>query len=45
MYEKGRELVPSIKKDRIFSKDIERAAAGLKELDLRKLIKQFDNVK
>jgi histidine ammonia-lyase len=45
LYEKGRELVPSIKKDRIFSKDIERAAEGLKTLDLPKLIQQFDNVK
>jgi histidine ammonia-lyase len=45
MYVKGREFVPSIIKDRIFSKDIERAAVGLKELDLRQLIQQFDNVK
>jgi histidine ammonia-lyase len=45
IYEKGRELVPSIKKDRIFSKDIERAAEGLKEWDLKKLIQKFDNVK
>jgi histidine ammonia-lyase len=45
IYEKGRELVPSIKKDRIFSKDIERAAEGLKNWDLKKLIQKFDNVK
>jgi histidine ammonia-lyase len=45
IYEKGREIVPSIKKDRIFSKDIEKAAEGLKEWDLKKLIKKFDNVK
>jgi histidine ammonia-lyase len=45
IYEKGRELVPSIKKDRIFSKDIEKAAEGLKEWDLKKLIQKFDNVK
>jgi histidine ammonia-lyase len=44
-FEKGRELVPSIKKDRIFSKDIEKAAEGLKTLDLPKLIQQFNSVK
>ncbi|HJV32165.1 MAG TPA: histidine ammonia-lyase [Bacillales bacterium] len=32
-YEKGREVVPSIKKDRIFSKDIEKAAEWLKTVD------------
>ncbi|MEH7252823.1 histidine ammonia-lyase [Neobacillus niacini] len=41
LYEKGRELVPSIKKDRIFSKDIEKAADGLKKLELKKLINHF----
>jgi len=30
-YDKGRQIVPSIKKDRIFSKDIEAMAAWLKE--------------
>jgi histidine ammonia-lyase len=33
-YEKGREVVPSIKQDRIFSKDIEKAAEWLKTMDL-----------
>jgi histidine ammonia-lyase len=33
-YEKGREMVPSIKQDRIFSKDIEKAAEWLKTMDL-----------
>jgi histidine ammonia-lyase len=33
-YEKGREIVPSIKQDRIFSKDIEKAAEWLKTMDL-----------
>jgi histidine ammonia-lyase len=32
-YEKGREMVPSIKQDRIFSKDIEKAAEWLKTVD------------
>ncbi|RDI42262.1 histidine ammonia-lyase [Falsibacillus pallidus] len=32
-YDKSREIVPSITKDRIFSKDIEAAAVWLKELD------------
>jgi histidine ammonia-lyase len=32
-YEKGREKVPSIKQDRIFSKDIEKAAEWLKTMD------------
>jgi histidine ammonia-lyase len=32
-YEKGREVVPSIKQDRIFSKDIEKAAEWLKTVD------------
>lgn len=37
-YEKGRVFVPSIKKDRIFSKDIEKAAEGLKTMDLSQLL-------
>jgi histidine ammonia-lyase len=45
IFEKGRQLVPSIKKDRIFSKDIEKAAEGLKTMDLPKLIQKFDHVK
>lgn len=44
-YEKGREIVPSITKDRVFSKDIEKAAEGLRSADFLKLIHQFDNVK
>jgi histidine ammonia-lyase len=32
-YEKGREQVPSIKQDRIFSKDIEKAAEWLKTME------------
>jgi histidine ammonia-lyase len=44
-YEKGRESVPSIEKDRIFSKDIEKAAVVLKEMDLTKLIQSIDKVK
>ena len=45
LYEKGRELVPSIKKDRIFSKDIEKSAEGLKTMDLSKLLELVDSVK
>ncbi|NHC42829.1 histidine ammonia-lyase [Bacillus sp. MM2020_1] len=45
LYEKGRELVPSIKKDRIFSKDIERSAEGLKTMNLSRLLEQVDSVK
>lgn len=45
LYEKGREFVPTINKDRIFSKDIENAAIALKEMDLSKLIQVIDNVK
>ena len=45
LYEKGRELVPSIKKDRIFSKDIERSAEGLKTMNLSRLLEQVDRVK
>jgi histidine ammonia-lyase len=41
LYETGREMVPSIKKDRIFSKDIEKAAEGLKTMDL-KFLQQLD---
>ncbi|WP_035424713.1 aromatic amino acid lyase, partial [Bacillus sp. UNC438CL73TsuS30] len=45
LYEKGRELIPSINKDRIFSKDIEKAAEALKKIDLTTFIQQFDDVK
>jgi len=45
LYDAGRKLVPSIQKDRIFSKDIEKAAEGLKTMDLKKLLQQLDNVK
>ncbi|TDK59288.1 histidine ammonia-lyase, partial [Bacillus salipaludis] len=45
LYEKGREIVPSIKKDRIFSKDIEKAAEALKTIDLTTFIQQFNDVK
>jgi histidine ammonia-lyase len=38
LYEKGREFVPSITKDRVFSKDIENAAEVLKTVDLSKLL-------
>ncbi|MDR7000322.1 histidine ammonia-lyase [Neobacillus niacini] len=44
LYEKGREIVPSIKKDRLFSKDIEKAADVLKTMDLTKLIQQLNDV-
>ncbi|MDR7238043.1 histidine ammonia-lyase [Neobacillus drentensis] len=44
LYEKGREIVPSIKKDRIFSKDIEKSAEGLKTMNLSKLLQQVDKV-
>lgn len=37
LYEKGREFVPTINKDRIFSKDIEKAAEALKTLDFAEL--------
>ncbi|EKN70018.1 histidine ammonia-lyase [Neobacillus bataviensis LMG 21833] len=37
-YEKGREQVPSITKDRIFSKDIEKAAEWLKTIEFSKLV-------
>nr|WP_263323186.1 histidine ammonia-lyase [Neobacillus sp. Marseille-Q6967] len=45
LYKLGREIVPSIKQDRIFSKDIEKAAEGLKTLNWPKLVQQYDNVK
>lgn len=38
LYEKGRESIPTINKDRIFSKDIEKAAEVLKTVDLSKLL-------
>jgi len=44
LYEKGREMVPSIKKDRIFSKDIEKSAEGLKSINLTKLLQQLEKV-
>ncbi|WP_286229996.1 histidine ammonia-lyase [Neobacillus mesonae] len=45
LFDTGRKLVPSIIKDRIFSKDIERAAEGLKTMNLAKLIQPLDKVK
>jgi histidine ammonia-lyase len=44
LYEKGREMVPSIKKDRIFSKDIEKSTEGLKSMNLTKLLQQLEKV-
>ncbi|MCM2533911.1 histidine ammonia-lyase [Neobacillus pocheonensis] len=41
LYEKGREQVPSIKQDRVFSKDIEKAAAWLQVIDLNQFTKKF----
>jgi histidine ammonia-lyase len=41
LYEKGRELVPSIKQDRVFSKDIEKAAEWLKTIEFQKLIRDL----
>jgi histidine ammonia-lyase len=38
LYEKGRELVPTINKDRIFSKDIEKAAEGLKAIEMSQIL-------
>lgn len=45
LYMEGREIVPSIKQDRVFSKDIERASEWLKTMDLTKLLKRltFEN--
>jgi histidine ammonia-lyase len=40
-YEKGREQVPSIKQDRVFSKDIEKAAAWLQTIDLNQYTKKL----
>ncbi|MGG3562712.1 histidine ammonia-lyase [Neobacillus rhizosphaerae] len=40
-YEKGREQVASIKQDRVFSKDIEKAAKWLKEIEISHFIKEF----
>lgn len=37
-YEKGREWVPTINKDRIFSKDIEKAAEGLKGMEMSQIL-------
>lgn len=37
-YDRGRELVPSIKQDRIFSKDIEKMKEGLKRIDLTQFL-------
>ncbi|MEK5391069.1 histidine ammonia-lyase [Margalitia sp. FSL K6-0131] len=44
LYDKGREMVPSITKDRIFSKDIEKAADGLKKMKLQ-FLRQLDILK
>ncbi|MEO2078104.1 MAG: histidine ammonia-lyase [Bacillus sp. (in: firmicutes)] len=41
IYEKGREQVASITQDRVFSKDIEKAATWLKEIEISHFIKQF----
>ncbi len=38
-YEKGREHVPSIKQDRIFSKDIEKAAEWLKTIEFSQFVR------
>ncbi|MCL6571748.1 MAG: histidine ammonia-lyase [Bacillus sp. (in: Bacteria)] len=40
-YEKGREQVPSIKQDRIFSKDIENATEWLKTIEFSHLVKNL----
>jgi histidine ammonia-lyase len=40
-FEKGREQVASIKQDRVFSKDIEKAAKWLKEIEISHFIKEF----
>ena len=40
-YEKGREQVPSIKKDRIFSKDIEKSSEWLKTIEFSHLVKSI----
>lgn len=40
-YEKGREQVASITQDRVFSKDIEKAATWLKEIEISHFIKEF----
>jgi histidine ammonia-lyase len=40
LYDKGREQVPSIKSDRIFSKDIEKAAQWLKMMEVHQFIKK-----
>ncbi len=37
----ARKIVPSIKKDRVFSKDIEASAEWLKQLDIKALIGKF----
>lgn len=44
LYDEGREMVPSITKDRIFSKDIEKAADGLKKMKLQ-FLRQLDILK
>ncbi|MEH7437825.1 histidine ammonia-lyase [Neobacillus drentensis] len=40
-FEKGREQVASLKQDRVFSKDIEKAAKWLKEIEISQFIKEF----
>jgi histidine ammonia-lyase len=40
-FEKGREQVASLKQDRVFSKDIEKAAKWLKEIEISHFIKEF----
>lgn len=41
LFDKGREQVASIKQDRVFSKDIETAAAWLKTVDFNKFTKKL----
>ncbi|ETI70637.1 histidine ammonia-lyase [Neobacillus vireti] len=41
-YEKGREQVPSIKQDRVFSKDIENAAEWLKTVEFSQFIRSLN---
>ncbi|WP_160723917.1 histidine ammonia-lyase [Bacillus sp. USDA818B3_A] len=40
LFQKGRELIPSIKADRIFSKDIEKAADWLKTFEFQSFIRK-----
>ena len=40
LYEIGREAVPSIKADRVFSKDIEKASVCLQTLELSQIVQE-----